>query len=74
MLNNDLIKKILSDPRNDNFDGYNKQTVLDCKVFLIEEGYADGLISYNSETAERFVQVAVIKEIKDKGKIFIENV
>ena len=72
MVNDDLIKKILSNPDNDNFDGYNEQVILDCKAWLIDEGYAKGPRPIiNSETEVRFVQAVLIRDITDKGRQYL---
>lgn len=72
----DLIKSIMIKAENDDFDieiqGYTEQEVLYHQKLLIDIGYFNGKIYYNTETSKKEVGGIAGQEITWQGYDFLE--
>ncbi len=73
----ELMKKILHNVENDqeekNIDGYDGQTILNCKAQLIDWKYVKGHIHPNREGSKPFVDGVIIIGLTEKGSDFLSN-
>lgn len=72
-----LIKEILLNIENDlikaNIDGYGEQDILNHKGLLIDSGFIEGKIYYDTESSKRIVGNVIIRDLTWQGHNLIDT-